>query len=617
MRLALALFTFLTSFAFLTDAQAGNSVDHWKSVMKVLKGASLGPSQGRTLPRLNGTNPGYLQHWGGAVQTVNVLHGFGENIAGTRTVGFVRHEKNGNAITQWAHAGGPIFSNLDPNGYPRTLGLDEAAGLVALNGLQGYYPPGAYTVCFEGRGTISVEWDTPTQLFTQSGSQFRVNSPTNAGIHVSIVDTTPSDHVRNLRVNLPGHSCSSTTYWNPDFINYMATHTNSIRDLDISGVNDQIAPRTPIDMARNAQAFHYPEVPIEHRIDRCNQIYRASLRLNPGGSLKGCWFTLWTDFELTRHYANEIFRLLDPNLIAFVEFSNEVWNPMFPIRAYTADLGNLLFPGGPEPFHQAWALQAGLLFYQFKGVFASAPHRLATVFAGQAANPWQFGTAMRFFGLPNLTDVGSYAPYFECEQSLVTRVARQGSAIPAYFQYFDPNLTSLSNAALKQRCSQDIATNTARVVSEHNQMISGVGISTTYLYESGQHLAATYLPCCRVAPDTRNCEISQCPGPSCNCSVCEWSQTGNACEAEHQAWGRRVRNFNETPEMAYVYLEDYLPLLRANTDGNHNYAEFYKPSDTFGSWGLSQLMYRRIYQPELEYKSLAVDLFFLPSGGRW
>jgi len=76
--------------------------------------------------------------------------------------------------------------------------------------VNGHYPPGNYTILFDGEGKISVNSPTykPDVVEEAPGRLVVALDPARSrGAIVSVVisETNPANHIRNIRVLLPGH----------------------------------------------------------------------------------------------------------------------------------------------------------------------------------------------------------------------------------------------------------------------------------------------------------------------------------------------------------------------------------------------------------------------------
>jgi hypothetical protein len=110
---------------------------------------------------------------------------------------------------------------------------------------------------------------------------------------------------------------------------------------------------------------------------------------------------------------------LNPNLKIYIEYSNEVWNGIFPQNQYAADQGNLLGYGG-QPWDRAWkytAKRSADVFQIFENEFTD-DSRFVKVIPTQAANSWVTNYIMERFSEPLYNPTGvqadaiAVAPYY-------------------------------------------------------------------------------------------------------------------------------------------------------------------------------------------------------------
>ena len=98
----------------------------------------------------------------------------------------------------------------DEAGYPLELPYQvpgEAYPTVVetllFDSIKGKYPAGTYTVFYDGDGDLKFIGDT--EVISSTPGKILLNvTPTNGGIHLQITRSNPANHVRNIRMILPG-----------------------------------------------------------------------------------------------------------------------------------------------------------------------------------------------------------------------------------------------------------------------------------------------------------------------------------------------------------------------------------------------------------------------------
>jgi len=103
------------------------------------------------------------------------------------------------------------------------------------------------------------------------------------------------------------------------------------------------------------------------------------------------WFCMphMADDDFVYRFAKVVKEKLDPSLKVYVEYSNEVWNGIFPQHRYAAEQGQKL-GFGEKPWEAAWrytAYRSVQIFRIWEEVFGGTK-RLVRVLPSQAANPY-------------------------------------------------------------------------------------------------------------------------------------------------------------------------------------------------------------------------------------
>nr|CAA6817991.1 MAG: Unknown protein [uncultured Thiotrichaceae bacterium] len=275
-------------------------------------------------------------------------------------------------------------------------------------------PTGRYTVIYEGGGVI--EYDGIGKKLAAESSPGRdilevtptlLTSRAGAGLRVFIKSVTEGNHIRNLRVIMPGGICdgnpfirvdsadecptgayrsfvetyeqnTNTIVFNPAFMNFLKDF-KTIRMMNFM----KASPRNPCYTLTDdayfeciLQEFTWSQrakigdamwggsfrtdlveragrgVPLEVAVELANQLKRDA------------WFNIphnATD-DYVRKYATYVRNNLDSTLKAHIEYSNEPWNGPFWANPYTIEMGR---KRGIEASNDYWR---GLFFYTERSV---------------------------------------------------------------------------------------------------------------------------------------------------------------------------------------------------------------------------------------------------------
>jgi hypothetical protein len=198
--------------------------------------------------------------------------------------------------------------------------------------------------------------------------------------------------------------------WRPELIADLQPY-RVLRFMDWNDANAAETSQAHFATRRQKSAVQNQPVALEWQIDLCN---RAD---------KDCWINLHhtSTADDWRRTADLIKTSLKPSLRLYIEWSNEVWNGVFPAQAYAENAARQLeLPG--ENRAAAYNVYASVrMFEEFVRVFSGQEHRLVKVIAGQAA--WTGPCEAQADALMNASinpqrtrpDVYAIAPYFSGE----------------------------------------------------------------------------------------------------------------------------------------------------------------------------------------------------------
>jgi Ca2+-binding RTX toxin-like protein len=487
--------------------------------------------------------------------------------------------------------------DLDVNGWLRSLPaagsqaqFDVAGTLVLPYGVAAR--PGRYVILYEGEGQINyglggrklVGESTPgrdvVQLVNQAGNPALGNDPNQLPIYLQISQTNPQNYLRNFQVI---HEDDLALYeagivFQPEFLENIKNY-GSLRFMDWMNTNAIWTPQEWNSRPRPDQATWMTNgVPVETMVALAN-----TTGTNP-------WFTiphLATD-DYIRQFATYVRDHLAPGLVAYVEFSNEVWNFQFPQTAWAYDQGiaNLTDVNGNPPAApniQWYGVRAAQTANIWREVFAAKPGapELKTVFSTQSA--WQ---GLEYYGLEapawvakgnrppkESFDVYATAPYVGSHlglpenQTLMRQWAQEGEAgmVKAFQELRTGGLLGTAGVQSLQQAQLDIA---------YHKSVATVNGMSLAAYEFGQHVAGVY----EVQNDPILTEF--------------------------------FIRLNRDPRMGELYT-DYLNVWKqAGGSVAQNFSDVYEPSK-FGSWGLLE-SWNQVSSPKYD----AVQNF-LNSNPRW
>ncbi len=307
---------------------------------------------------------------------------------------------------------------LDEHGWVRRLAPDCFAETPICTIGGGHYPAGRYTVLYDGRGEVGFSNGVET-ISSGPGRMVVEIDSSRGGFFLRVTETAPDDYIRNIRVIMPGFE--NTYRQNPfhpvflqrwrgvaclRFMDWMKTNGSKIRTWA-----DRPAP--------DDATFSSKGVAAEVMIDLCNR-----LEADP-------WFCMphLADDEYVRQFAKLVKDRLDPGRTVYIEYSNEVWNNMFPQTRYSWEKAKQL---GIGPAERPWegggkyyAQRSVEIFKIWEEVFGGHD-RLVRVLAWQSGNAWW----MELIILP-YRDAHQHADALAIAPYIGMNVPRQGKELTA------------------------------------------------------------------------------------------------------------------------------------------------------------------------------------------
>lgn len=372
-------------------------------------------------------------------------------------------------------APGAPFAALTPDGYPASLQPGQhAVAAVAWPGTR--YPAGRYTVLWDGSGSVSVPMSKATVLQSAANRLAVEVTDTSGALWVGIDRTAPADPVRNLRFLWPGTEATHARQpFTPEFLEKTAPFS-VLRFMDWGQTNgSSIVEWSERTRTTDAMWTRPGGVPIETMIALAN-----TLRADP-------WFCIphqASDDYVTR-FAGLLRDQLDPALRAHIEYSNEVWNGIFPQSRWAVARSDALglpkTSGTPAAFYAQRSVQ---VFKRMQQVFGpGGKARLVRVIAGQSAWGAFQEAALAWQDTAANTDVLAIAPYFQAE------AAAQPSNVAATLALAPEQVLDQMLADVRGRVRDQIVA-AAALATKHRLTLKG--------YEAGPDSSCAHFPADRI-----------------------------------------------------------------------------------------------------------------------
>lgn len=249
-----------------------------------------------------------------------------------------------------------------------------------------YYPAGDYTLVLQGTGTVSLEWDYFGQFTAPGTYTIHIANPTEAGIHLIIDSSSTTDPIHNIEFLLPHHGPNSNRTFNQAAVDKMQPW-NVIRFLKATNIEENPV----VDWADRPLPDYYNYfddgeeinnsqilrgMPWEVMIQLCNEH-----QIHP-------WICL--PYKVNDHYVTELATLLrdslDPNLRAYIEYSNETWNSFYGNTHQHVNTQGTALGYSLDPFQAGiyYTVRRSIEVYEiFENVYGNTlPQRVTKVLAG-------------------------------------------------------------------------------------------------------------------------------------------------------------------------------------------------------------------------------------------
>lgn len=327
--------------------------------------------------------------------------------------------------------------DLDADGWLRSLSPGQEAASIVMAGAR--YPAGRYIVSYDGEGELFFGLDAA--IAGRRGRDLVVEVKPRASVLLKILATNRADPVRNIRMYLPGFDPANAPVFNPAYIDYLRGF-KVVRFMDWANANDS----------------DVVEWRTRTRTEHPNQSRKAGAALEYMIRLAAAldadpWFTVpyAADDDYVRSMAELIKRHIAPQRKFYLEYSNEVWNAMFPQHAHAAREAARLSLGDADEYYVRRSLA---VFGIFEQVFGGASG-FVRVLSGQAVNFWRAKKLLARPGLARRADAYAIAPYFDDQFHLGGKrgLDRRTARIEDVLDWLEQNLEQTTRAVIRTNVS--------------------------------------------------------------------------------------------------------------------------------------------------------------------
>ena len=295
----------------------------------------------------------------------------------------------------------PSESNLslDSDGWITQLPLGTVVSTIVSVLGNSHFPSGDYVILYDGEGVIKV----PNQIHKSAApGRIVVNVNGQKGIfRLDVSKINPRNYIKNIRVVHLSHEKYEQSRWNPSFLaRWSGVACLRFMDFMLTNNSSLVAWK---DRAKSTDAsFSGRGVPVEWLVDLANQLNCDA------------WFCMphKAHDDYIKQFAQYVKKHLKPELRAWVEYSNEVWNGGFK-QYKDAEIAGQQLNLSNKPS------QAALHYYAYRSVqifkiwtdVYKGHDRLVRVLASQAAYSPAAEQILSFKDTASQADVLAIAPY--------------------------------------------------------------------------------------------------------------------------------------------------------------------------------------------------------------
>jgi hypothetical protein len=390
---------------------------------------------------------------------------------------------------------------LDANGWVKSLpAVNDAprftrVGTVLFRDMANRYPKGRYLVLYEGEGKIEYGFVKKDEAASRPGRDVIITDGSDAGVILQISQTDPKktgNYIRNIRVIPEAYEARyrAGEIFHPDFLVKIAPF-KTLRMMDWMVTNSN-PPATWPERPRPSQASYAYRggVPVEVMVTLANQ-----LKVNP-------WFTMphQANDDYVRQFATYVRDHLNPNLKVYVEYSNEVWNNIFPQHTWADQQGKARWGANTPTAYMKWyGFRSAQMAQIWQQTFAAKSNRVIAVFATQSAGMGLETTGLTVPIVSNSSNVPAakvfnayaIAPYFGNDLGAPTNQAKVKAWLKDADGGFARLFRQLRTGTLLSQNPKDLGRSLPQIFAEiryHKQVAQKQGLSLV-AYEGGQHLS--------------------------------------------------------------------------------------------------------------------------------
>ncbi|MBY6121163.1 calcium-binding protein [Mameliella alba] len=282
----------------------------------------------------------------------------------------------GAVSTEELRAGG----HLDEDDWPLRMpeGVDAIETVILTNQPRDAVSlRGDYVLTYDGKAEFKLV-GRARRVRIEPGRMTFSYEPGEGLVALSITAIDAADPIRNIVILREEHEAlyRAGALFNPDFLARIED-VRVLRFMDWMITNG--SPVTGWDTRPTMATASWSEwgVPVEVMVRLANLVGADA------------WFNMphLADDDYVRRFAEIVERDLDPRLRAYVELSNEVWNPGFPQAAWARGQAEALWGATDQGWAQFYGLRAAQVMNIWTEVFGEKTDRLVRVVATHTGWP--------------------------------------------------------------------------------------------------------------------------------------------------------------------------------------------------------------------------------------
>lgn len=359
---------------------------------------------------------------------------------------------------------GPALE-LDEHGWIKRLAKDCHATSVICSLEGNQYPSGEYVILYEGEGTLT--FSNGAVLENKSGRMVLRVDAAKGPLFLELHKTNPQNYIRNIRVILPGFEQTyQSNPWHPNFLKRWSGIA-CLRYMDFMQINNSTQVKWTDRPQVTDANYSSKGVPLELLVDLAN-------RLNTDA-----WFCIphQADDDYVKQFALYVKKNLKPELRAWVEYSNEVWNGGFDQNDYAGKAGQRL-RFADKLWEAAWKYNAyrSVQIFKIWAEVYGGHDQLIRVLASQAASAYVSDQILNFQNAAASADVLAIAPYVALSVPLTAEDGITEKAVASWS--FDNLFDHINSVALPE---------SAKWIKNSKEVADQYGLKLV-AYEAGQHL---------------------------------------------------------------------------------------------------------------------------------